>query len=357
MRRILCLYLPRWPIQRIYVVDRGLDASRPLILHDRDARRGQLVSACNRAAWDRGVRSRMPLVEAAVLLGRRNECYFLPADEAADLAALARLAEHCEQFSPLVGWQTIGQPDQTTVPASSDGIAVPHCLFLDVTGIGVLFSGEQMLARAVSDKFAQLGYTVRLAIAGTIGAAWALAVHDSEPPATGEACVILPAGQEESALRSLSLSALRLPQHSIDLLGQLGIAQLEQLWKLPRASLAARFGDLLPLRLDQLLGAAPETIVAHRPPPAFVAERVLEYPAERRELVERVVGELIEGIAWDLAQRRQGAVRLLCRLDCAPGRTVRLVVGLFRPSADPRHLWELARLQLEQGRCPDPLAA
>jgi protein ImuB len=353
MRRILCLYLPRWPIQRIYVADRGLDPSRPLILHARDARRGQLVSACNRVAWDRGVRRSMPLVEAAVLLGQREERYFLPADEAADLTALARLAEHCEQFSPLVGWRTIGQPDQTTIPASSDGGAAPHCLFLDVTGIGILFGGERLLARAVNDEFAQLGYTVHLAIAGTIGAAWALAVHDSE--LQSESSGILPAGEEASALRSLSLSALRLPQPTMDLLGQLGIVRLEQLWKLPRASLAARFGDLLPLRLDQLLGAAPETIVAHRPPPAFVAERVLEYPAERRELVERVVGELIERITLDLAQRREGAVRLLCRLDCAPGRTVRLMVGLFRPSADPRHLWELARMQLEQATLPGPV--
>jgi protein ImuB len=47
-----------------------------------------------------------------------------------------------------------------------------------------------------------------------------------------------------------------------------------------------------------------------------------------------------------LAARRQGAVQLSCRLAGAPPLLLR--VGLFRPSADPRHLWDLLRMQLEQ---------
>jgi protein ImuB len=143
-------------------------------------------------------------------------------------------------------------------------------------------------------------------------------------------------------------------------LAQLGITQLDELLALPRASLRARFGERLLLRLDQLTGAAQEVIVPYRPPPKFTAEWVLEYPAERREIIEQIVHELIGRIASALAQRREGAVQLHCRLDCAASDRLkifpaRIDVGLFRPSADVKHLWDLVRMQLEQTRLSGPV--
>ena len=148
------------------------------------------------------------------------------------------------------------------------------------------------------------------------------------------------------------MAALRLPPEAIDLLAQVGITHVEQLLKLERASLPARFGEELILRLNQFQGNAAETIVAYRPPPEFVAERLLEYPAESRELLERIVFELMERVAADLAERRQGAVQLSCRLDSRPPLILR--VGLYRPSANLSHLWDLMRLQLEQS-LPGPV--
>src|SRR5262245_47952834 len=110
MRRLLCLRLPNWPIQRLLAAKRELDPQRPLILHARDARQRHLVVACNRGAAEGGVRRLMPLAEAGTAVDR-EECYSFPADPAADLAALARVAEQCERFSPLVGWETATQLD------------------------------------------------------------------------------------------------------------------------------------------------------------------------------------------------------------------------------------------------------
>jgi protein ImuB len=139
-----------------------------------------------------------------------------------------------------------------------------------------------------------------------------------------------------------------LPADTVEILAQLGITQIEQLLKLPRASLSTRFGATLLLRIDQLLGTAQEIIVPHRPPPEFSAERTLEYPLAKRDLVERILEELVEQLAAQLAQRQQGAVRLSCRFDCSPGRPLLLQAGLFQPSAHPRHLSDLLRMQLEQ---------
>ncbi len=313
--RILCIHLPNWPIQRLLAADRGLDPGRPTILHARDSRRGQLVTACNAVAWKQGVRPAMPLTEATSLGGQREERQIVPSNGAADLAALARLAEHCERFTPVVGWETIA-----AIPA------VPDFLFLDITGTAVLFGGETSLAQEVLSDLARLGYDARVAIADTVGEAWARCN-------TGD-------GQDPP------VSALRVPAETVELLAQLGITRIAELQSLPRPGLRARFGDRLLLRLDQFLGTAPETIVAHRPLPEFIARRVLEYPTESRELIEKIVLELVQRLSAALAEKRQGAMQLSCRLEAMPPLVLR--VGLLRPSANPRHLWDLLRIQLEQ---------
>jgi protein ImuB len=156
-------------------------------------------------------------------------------------------------------------------------------------------------------------------------------------------------------LATCSLLLLRLPPATLDLLSQLGIERLDQLLALPRESLRSRFGERLLLRVDQLLGTAQEVIVPHRPPPRFIEERLFDYPAERREIVEQATQELVVRLSRTLAERREGAVRIVCRLDCAPSRPLLLEVGLFCPSADPEHLWDLVRMQLEQTALPGPV--
>jgi protein ImuB len=319
--RILCLHLPNWPVQRLLVAERQRDPHQPLVLSARDSRRGQLVTACNAAARRRGARAGMPLAEATALLGDYGQT--APADPVADLAALAQLAERCERYSPHVGWET-------TDPAPPQN---PRSLLLDITGIGRLFGGEELLLAEIQEEFEQLGYAPRIAIGATIGEAWAVALAPREQAATRD-------------LAALPITTLRLPDETIDLLAQLGITTVGELCGLPRASFKARFGEVLLRRLDQLTGQAAETILAYRPPPEFIAERVLEYPADSRPLVEKVVASLIERLASDLAARRHGAMQLVCRLAGRPPLV--LEVGLFRPSADPRHLRQLVEMQLEQ---------
>jgi protein ImuB len=307
----------------------------------------------------------MPLAEASALASHassESSVQILPHDPEADLAALARLAERCERFSPLVGWKTVegGVSSQRGQKSEVGGQGVfygPDCLFLDITGIGVLFDGEESLAREAISDLARLGHEARAGVADTIGAAWVVA----RDPVLGTQYLVLSAEQStpfrtpHSALRTLPIDALRLPPETVDLLGHLGVVQIEQLLALPRTSLRARFGEQLTLRINQLLGAAQETIVAHRPPPQFADEWILEYPAEQREAIEQIVRKLLRRVARALADRREGAVQLSCRLDCAPGRPAFLEVGLFRPSADPEHFWDLVRMQLEQVSLPGPV--
>jgi protein ImuB len=77
--------------------------------------------------------------------------------------------------------------------------------------------------------------------------------------------------------------SLRLPSETLGLLAQLGLTRLDELLALPRASLRARFGERLLLRLDQLTGAAQEMIVPYR---RHLVRGFFRIPAESR-IVER----------------------------------------------------------------------
>jgi len=358
----------RFKVQSSKLEDRGQYSALPVVLYARDPRRGDVVVVCNATAQERGVRVSMPLAEAAALAEHGGKCLILPHDPAADLAELARLAEHCERFSPMVGWGTVQGPKSKgqSQKASHDlgpwtldfGPSTgPDCLFLDVTGIGVLFGGEEKLGHEVVAELTRFGYEARVVVADTIGAAWAAARQTSSKFTVQSLKFRFQCFEPTLNLElgTLNLDSLRLPAETIDLLSQLGMERLEQLLALPRESLKARFGELLLLRIDQLLGAAQEIIVPHRPLPQFIEEQLLEYPAERRELVEQILRELVHRIATALANRREGVLKLGCRLDCAPGQPVLLEVGLFRPSADKEHLWDLLQMQLEQAALPGPV--
>ncbi|MFN0022119.1 MAG: Y-family DNA polymerase [Pirellulaceae bacterium] len=390
-KRILCLQLPNWPVQRVERArgqesrDRGqgtgfqisdlrfetrgkarkprprsqivnfksqiASSSLPsdscplspvpcLLLHSRDPRRGNCVAACSPEAEDWGVRIGMPLAEASSLAQRGGRFVAWAHNPAADLAELTRLAEMCERFSPCVGWETV---DASTDWWPATG---PAHLFLDITGIGRLFGGEEPLIAEIRREFAREGYKIQAAVAETIGAAWGR-VQSVE-------CKVQSEESQVPALHSAlyTLHSLRLPLATLSLLAQLGITQVDELLRLPRESLQSRFGDRLLLRLDQLSGAAQETIAPHHPPPRFQAEWILEYPTDSRNLVEQIVSQLLGRIAQDLAPRQEGVVQLGCRLDGAGGKPLQLTIGLFRPSAQREHLEELLRMQLEQAQLP-----
>jgi protein ImuB len=296
----------------------------------------------------------MSLAEAAAVLprGARRSAVVLPSDPAADLAALGRLAERCGRFSPLVGWETLS-PRTAAGPARRGpsmpwfGDAPDH-LFLDATGIAPLFGGEDPLVQQVIADVRGLGYAVRAAVADTVGAAWA--VTD-----TGEPLTVVPPGDLDAALQPLPVSVLRLPVDVLDILARLGVLTVGQLLLLPRDGLAERFGAQIGVRLDQAFGRAPEVVVPHRPAPAYEAAVRLDFPTDRRDLLDGLFADLIERVAAELRTHGVGAVRLAGQLDCGPGDPVTFEVGLFRPSASADQLHALLRLHVERLALPGPV--
>jgi protein ImuB len=282
----------------------------------------------------------MPLSEAKSLLARggkkrspagesgQSAFYTLCHDPAADLSALEKLADDCDRFSPIVGLQ------QDTPQ--------PDCIFLEITGLSPLFGGETELARAVEFFCRRQGYLPRLAIAPTLGLAQALAQFKVASLQTVDDDDGL------AAYGDLPVAALRLEPWIVDRLHQLGVLRVEQLLRLPRPDLSARFGPQIYQRIDQLTGDVAEPIQVRRREAEFFGEQRFDSPIGDRETMEVVLQRLVGKICGELAAKQQGALQWTIRLYNQHRLPLKLQVNLFQPTATAEHVMQLVGMQLEQ---------
>lgn len=331
----MCIWFPHWQIQRVLSAKPELK-QRSVVLHVPTSRQGQQVLTCNARAEQIGVRPGMLLSEAVSLSGRRRQQLHVAAhDPHADLTALGELAARCEMFSPLIGIEEAESPSS---------------LLLDVTGLQHLFQSEENLARRVIRQLTKWGYSIRLAIAETVGAACAAArcLAGENKPA------IIPAGRPE-VLFGLPIEGLRLDVKTLELLHQLGIRRIEHLMQLSRSSLLARFGTEVLRRLDQLVGRCDESIMRHLAPAEFQERWPLEYATTDQEVIEEIFSRLLERLTQSMHPAQRGILSLDCRLNCEGAEPLVIAVKLYQPTVDLKHLGELLRLQLERTPLSGPL--
>lgn len=264
--------------------------------------------------------------------------------ELTDREALEHLVPWCEQFSPSVG---------------VDPFEPPESLLFDVAGLAHLFHGEETLVAHVGCEFGRRGLATRIALADTLGAAWALAHYSIDNSQSPRSPVIVPPGKSRVAISSLPVAALRLSADCVETLHELGLRQIGQLFSFSREGLATRFGPELPRRLDQATGAVEEVIAACHPLPQVEAEIVFEHPTDRPEIIEQALERQLDQIVLKLSPRREGVQELVCCFRGESGKAGQFTVGLYRPSAVPRHLAELIELhwQTAQRKLAEPIAS
>jgi protein ImuB len=325
-RRYLAIWLKHWPVDRWRRAQprdakpADARADPPLVLVETVGPRRQVVAPDPRALAQ-GIAPGMGLADAQALV---SDLRVEPADRAADAAALHRLAEWAIRFSPLVA------PDP------------PDGLMLDIAGCAHLWGGE---ARLLADALSRLrgsGIAASGAIAGTIGAAWAVARFG-----TASAGVIIPAGTISNALAILPVAALRIDIASTEGLARLGLRKIGDLYPMKRAGLAQRFGPLLLTRLDQALGSAGETLSPLAPPPDRRVGMGFAEPISAPESIRHATEVLVQRLTRELGLHQLGvrALRLSAyRLD---GAVSGIAIGTARASAEPRHLFHLLAERLE----------
>lgn len=213
-------------------------------------------------------------------------------------------------------------------------------LFLDLTGVAHLHGGEVRMAKRLRHMLARLGYTARIAIADTPGAAWALAHFHGD--------TLCASGEQAEALASLPIEALRIDASAAELLHRLGVMRIAQLAAMPRAPLVKRFGTELALRLDSALGRLSEPLYPVVPPePIAIAQRFAE-PIATAEAIEHWLGTLVPRLTAVLAEKGLGASRVELVADRIDGVPQRIRIGLARPSRDGAHLLRLLVRRIEQ---------
>jgi protein ImuB len=322
MRRVISVFLPTWPTDRLRRRPHAAapPADRPLVtfLHDR---RRQVVAAVDGVAQSLGLFPGMPLAQAQAVVPGLTVMVAEPEDDA---WALDGLAAWCLRYAPLTA------PDR------------PNGVWIDATGCAPLFGGETRMLADLVERLGQAGIVSRVAVADTTGAAWAVARY------ADATITVVPAGETAAALRPLPIAALRLPDETIAGLVRLGFDRLDQLLTAPRAPLTLRFGREVIRRLDQALGRLREPIDPVSPPHMIAARLSFPEPLLTPEALSGVIGHLVRMVCDDLERRAEGARRLDLTFERADRTQQLICVGTARPSHRPYHLARLLDEQLER---------
>jgi len=223
----------------------------------------------------------------------------------ADAALLKSIADWCLRYTPLVACDT------------------PDGLLLDITGCAHLYGGEDALVADLSGRLERAGLAYRIAIAGTIGTAWA-AAHFGKPGSY--AC-----GSERQLLSPLPLAALRLDGGTVAALARVGLKHIGDIADLPRAPLTARFGGDLLRQFDRALGSEHEPLNPRLPVAPYVAEQRFPEPIAREEDVLATVARLASRLKIALERRGDGARRIELTLFRTDGALRRIAAGTSRP--------------------------
>lgn len=244
-----------------------------------------------------------------------------PADVASDQRFLRILARWANRYCPWVGAEGV------------DG------LVLDITGATHLWGGEAAMVTDMRLRLARAGLSVKIGVADTRGAAWALARYGEGIAAQGS---IL------SSIGTLPVAALRLTEQACIALQRLGVRQISDLHGMPRSSVTRRFGRDVVLRLDQALGDHPEQVSPLSEPPHYGVRLTVPEPIGLSADVMAGAARLLERLCAKLKTHEMGA-RILCltlyRVD-QESRQVEL--RLARPLRDAARILPLFERGIDQ---------
>ncbi|CAD7048115.1 DNA polymerase Y family protein [Pseudorhizobium endolithicum] len=230
----------------------------------------------------------------------------------ADKALLEGIADWCDRYTPLVALD------------GGDG------LFLDITGCTHLFGGEQALLDDILLRLFRMGFKVQGAISGSPGLSWAACRFG-----TGG---VIAEGAAKETLEDMPVACLRIGAEAAAALNKLGLKRVRDLFSLPRAPLAQRFGSHILLRLDQALGHQEEPISPRRPVGVLSVERRLAEAVQAEEDILELTARIARSLCFGLESRGAGGRFFELVLFRVDGRVFRIAAGASRPLRDARKI-------------------
>lgn len=284
----------------------------PLVLSLPDYGR-LIVAAANAIAKEQGVHEGMVIADVRAICPAVhvvNDNTGLPAK------LLRNFAIWCNRFTPLAA------------------VDMPSGLILDITGCTHLWGGEINYAKTINKRLYELGYTTRLGIASSIGAAWAMARYSDNN-------FIIEQGQTKEALQSLPPAALRLNNEIIERLEKLGLKQVHQFMSMPRQALQRRFGLELIQRLNQALGIEEEIIKPVIPPVKYQERLPCLEPIATAVGINIALERLLNTICDRLQKEGKGLREAHFNCYRIDNNVQQVKIGTHRASFNPKHIFKL----------------
>ncbi|AGT09074.1 Y-family DNA polymerase [Paracoccus aminophilus] len=313
-RRIVSMWFPRLASDRALRL-RPVDGPFALVARQGNTDR---LHDLNHQAEAQGLERAMTLAEArAFCPGLRTA----PADLAADARFLAGLRRWALRYSPWVGLE------------GTDG------LVLDISGAAHLVGGEAALLEELRARLGRSRVELRLGLADTRGAAWALAHFDEGQAAPGDTA---------ARLAALPVAALRLDPESTAALERFGLRSIGALAEAPRAPLARRFGPALLMRLDQAMGDQPEAIAPAPEAPTYAMRLTLPEPIGLVSDVMAGLERLLDGLCAKLKAQEAGTRVLRLTLRRVDQHSQIVPLRLAAPMRDPARILPLFAPALEK---------
>jgi protein ImuB len=316
-RRILALWFPRLPTDRLQRNTRAVSPEAPPLVMAAKSGNALRISALDRKASSLGLRAQMPLADARAMVPALDVAN---ADEPADRRLLETIADWCLHYTPLAA------------------LDPPHGLLLDITGAAHLFGGEQALLARCRMSLRRQGFAVQGAIAGSATAARALARHCDG--------VVVPPGEEARAVAALPVEALGLDLAITHAFRHAGLKTIGQAATRKRSELTTRFGAAMMFALDSALGQAEKPISPRMPLPDYMAERIFAEPLVAEDAILETLRGLAASLGGLLAERGEGARRLEALFFRADGKVRRIAIAMAGPTRDPAIIARLFREKL-----------
>ncbi|WP_290841356.1 DNA polymerase Y family protein [Flavobacterium sp.] len=272
-----------------------------------------LVKAANALAVKKGIHTGMVVADCKAIF---PDLEVIEAEAGRAQKLLRALAEWCIGYTP---FSSVDSPDG---------------LILDGSGCAHLWGGEQKYLESMRARLGNYGYHVQVAMADTIGAAWAMARF-------GSGIEVVKPGSQHHALIQLPAAALRLEEPVLAKLKKLGLDRVGSFIAMPHSALRRRFGPTLPHRISQALGHQIEIVQPVKPIEPY-QERLptLELVCTATG-IEIALEQLLEMLCARFEKEGVGLRSCVFKAYRIDGDVQQIDIGTGHPSKSLKHLFKL----------------
>lgn len=278
-----------------------------------------MIKAVSLQARSEGIKAGDVLASARAII---PDLVYFQDDPVSVQKLLSALAEWCLRFTPTVA------------------VDAPDGLLLDISGCTHLWGGERSYIKSLQHKLLTGGYQAQIAIADTIGSAWALARYGNS-----KSSIAVPKKHIEM-LSLLPPTALRIEVSTVQRMQKLGFKNIGMFMNMPHNILRRRFGNHLLQRLNQALGNYPETLSPIQPIAPYQERLPCLEPICTATGIAIALRTLLEQLCFRLQKEGKGLRNGVLKGYRIDGNIQQIQIGTNKASYNITHLFQLFELKI-----------